>query len=147
MVCENLNFVLTEDCSNIPADGATIAVRDQYDPWVDAINRARCHMIVGLFDVLSGKHKGSAEAYEIMKSLEGFFGKQSSHAKYRALKAIVNSKKKPVTPAFVCVLKLMGLLDEVEANKGVIDTFTQSRHDHGIIVFLFQPFHLQLFYE
>lgn len=75
--------------------------------------------------MLRDKHKDAADAYEVMESLEGLFGKQSSRAKYATMKAIANSKQKPRT--FVCeyVLKLVGLFNEVKMTGGTIDTSTQ----------------------
>lgn len=68
-------------------------------------------------NVLRGKHEGIGKAYKIMKSLDGLFGEQPFRAKYGAMKVILNGKQKPKTPIREHDLRLIDLLNEVEANE------------------------------
>ena len=78
LICENQKFVLTEDCPPEPHATASRNVREKYDSWQLANNKARCYMLACMNDVLRTKHKNMETTYEIWESLSSMFGRQSS---------------------------------------------------------------------
>ena len=65
LICENQKFVLTEECPPEPHATASRNVREKYDSWQLANNKARCYMLVCMNDVLRTKHENMETAYEI----------------------------------------------------------------------------------
>ncbi|XP_073020885.1 uncharacterized protein [Primulina eburnea] len=74
LVCENLKFVFTEECPPEPPLNAARGVREIYDRWIAANNKAKGYMLAGMNDVLRLKHEHVENAYEIMDSLQAMFG-------------------------------------------------------------------------
>ena len=44
LVCENNRFVLTEECHAKPAANAARSVREPYERWIQANNKAQTYM-------------------------------------------------------------------------------------------------------
>ena len=74
LICENQKFVLTEECPPEPPASASRNVREKYDLWQQANNKARCYMLACMSDVLRTKHESMETAYEIWESLNSMFG-------------------------------------------------------------------------
>ena len=74
LICENQKFGLTEDCPPEPHATASRNVREKYDSWQLANNKARCYMLACMNDVLRTKHENMETAYEIWESLSSMFG-------------------------------------------------------------------------
>ena len=55
LICENYKFVLAEKGPPELAANATRTVRETYDHWIQANNKACCYMLVVMFDVLGIK--------------------------------------------------------------------------------------------
>ena len=62
LVCEDLKFVLTEERPPELARNAGQAVRDTYQKWVAANEKARCYLLAGMSEVHDAKHKPMALA-------------------------------------------------------------------------------------
>ena len=60
LICENQKFVLTEECPPEPHATASRSVREKYDFWQTANNKARCYMLACMNDVLRTKHENMA---------------------------------------------------------------------------------------
>ena len=65
LICENQKFVLTEECPPEPPANAARNVRDKYDAWIQANNKAHCYMLASMSDVLRTKYEETETAYEI----------------------------------------------------------------------------------
>ena len=63
LICENQKFVLTEECPPEPPATASRNVREKYDLWQQANNKARCYMLACMSDVLRTKHESMETAY------------------------------------------------------------------------------------
>ena len=70
LVCENNRFVLTEECPAEPAANAARSVREPYERWIQANNKARAYMLASMSDMLRLKHERIETAIEIMDSLQ-----------------------------------------------------------------------------
>ncbi|XP_075521323.1 uncharacterized protein LOC142554545 [Primulina tabacum] len=88
LVCENLKFVLTEECPPEPSLNASRSVREIYDRWIAANNKAKGYLLAGMNDVLRLKHEHVDNAYQIMDSLQAMFGQRSSQSKMRPLRML-----------------------------------------------------------
>ncbi|XP_038891639.1 uncharacterized protein LOC120081031 [Benincasa hispida] len=88
LVIDDLMFVLTKKCSSIPNSNANQTVREAYDKWMKANEKARVYILASIFDVLAKKHKSMYTAKEIMESLHGMFGKPSFSLRHDAIKYV-----------------------------------------------------------
>ena len=52
---ENMRFILTDPCPPVPAANATRAVRNSYDQWISANNRAIGYMLASMSNTLRSK--------------------------------------------------------------------------------------------
>ena len=75
LVCENNRFVLTEECPAGPVVNAARSVRDPYEHWIQANNKAQAYMLASMSDVLRIKHERMETVIEIMDSLQNMFEK------------------------------------------------------------------------
>ncbi|XP_075479509.1 uncharacterized protein LOC142520410 [Primulina tabacum] len=94
LVYEILKFVLTEECPPEPSLNASRSVREIYDRWIAANNKAKGCLLAGMNDVLMIKHEHVDNAYQIMDSLQAMFGQRSSQSKHEAIKNAMNAKMK-----------------------------------------------------
>ena len=69
LVIDDLRFFLMEECPPIPARNASQSVRDAYDRWTKANDKARVYILASLSDVLNKKHEAMMNAWQIMESL------------------------------------------------------------------------------
>ena len=139
LLCDNYKFVLKEERPPVPAGNATRNVREAYDRWIAANNKARCYLLAGMSDVLRAKHENMETAYEIMESLQRMFGRPSEQQRHEAVKALMNAKMKVGTPVREHVIKMVNYINEAEANGAVIDEATQV----GMILETLSPNFLQ----
>ena len=69
LICENYKFVLTEEYPPEPAANAPCTVREAYDCWIQANNKARYYILAAMSDVLRIKCEKMETAFEIIESL------------------------------------------------------------------------------
>ncbi|XP_022154837.1 uncharacterized protein LOC111022000 [Momordica charantia] len=117
---DDLRFVLQEDCPQAPAPNATMAVRNAYDRWIKANDKAKVYILSSISDVLAKKHEDTVTAKEIMDSLQSMFGQPSSQARHEALKFVYNSRMKKGSSVREHVLNLMVHFNVAESNAAVI---------------------------
>ncbi|XP_075479016.1 uncharacterized protein LOC142519887 [Primulina tabacum] len=125
LVCENLKFVLTEECSREPSLNASHSVREIYDRWIAANNKAKGYMLAVMNDVLRLKHEHVDNAYQIMDSLQAMFGQRSSQSKHEAIKNAMNAKMKKGQSVGAHVLNMVNYFTEAETHGATIDDGTQ----------------------
>ena len=58
LVCENNRFVLTEECPAEPAANAACSVRQPYERWIQANNKAQAYMLARMSNVLKDENIG-----------------------------------------------------------------------------------------
>ncbi|XP_073046082.1 uncharacterized protein [Primulina eburnea] len=127
LVCENLKFVLTEECPPERPLNDARSVREIYDRWIAANNKAKGYMLTGMNDVLRLKHEHVENAYEIMDSLQAMFGQQSSQSKHEAIKNVMIAKMKKGQSVGAHVLNMVNYFTEAETHGATIDDGTQSK--------------------
>ena len=65
LICKNQKFVLTEECPPEPHATASRSVREKYDSWQMANNKARCYMLACMNDVLVGVLKIESKTHKL----------------------------------------------------------------------------------
>ncbi|XP_038889257.1 uncharacterized protein LOC120079154 [Benincasa hispida] len=73
LVVDDLRFVLMEECPLVPSSTANQNVRDIYDRWVRANEKAQSDILACISDVLYKKHEVIPTTREIMASLQEIF--------------------------------------------------------------------------
>ena len=125
LICENQKFVLMEECPPEPHATASRNVREKYDSWQLANNKARCYMLASMNDVLRTKHENMETAYEIWESLSSMFGRQSDQSRHEATKAYLTTKMKKGSSVREHVLNMINLIHEAEIHGATVDDKTQ----------------------
>ena len=125
LICENNRFVLTEECPAEPAANAAHSVREPYERWIQANNKARAYMLASKSDVLRLKHERMETAIEIMDSLQNMFGKQSEQPRHEATRKYMNMKMSKGTPVRDHVLNMANYINEAKLHGAIIDECTQ----------------------
>ena len=77
LISENIRFILIDPCPPVPAANAQRAMRNNYDRWMNANNRAISYMLASMSDTLRSKIERKETAVEILEALHEMFGKQS----------------------------------------------------------------------
>ena len=73
MVNDDLYFVLMEECPPFPARNASQNVKDAYNRWTKANDKARVYPLSNMFNILSKKHETMITTHYIMDSLQEMF--------------------------------------------------------------------------
>ena len=125
LLYDNYKFVLTEECSSELATNASRTVRDAYDHWINANNKAQCYLLASTSGVLRAKHERMENAHEMTESLQQMFGRPSEQQQHEAVKAVMNGKMKRGVPVHEHVIKMVSHINEAKENGVVIDEATQ----------------------
>ena len=125
LVVEDLKFVLSELKPDTPATNAPKAVKDAYERWVRANEKARVCLMAGMSDVLAKKHEPMETALEIADSVQGMFGQPSKQARHEAIKSVYNTQMKEGTSVRDHVLTMMNYFNVAETNGAMIDDESQ----------------------
>ncbi|KAA0064277.1 gag/pol protein [Cucumis melo var. makuwa] len=72
------------ECPPFPTKYASQSVRDAYDRWTKANDKARLHILASMSDILSKKHEIMVTARQIIDSLREMFGQPSIQIKQEA---------------------------------------------------------------
>ena len=65
LVCENIRFVLSEECPPDPPANVARNVREKYDSWIQANNKAKGYMLASMSDVLRQKYGNKETALRL----------------------------------------------------------------------------------
>ncbi|TYK11909.1 gag/pol protein [Cucumis melo var. makuwa] len=84
LVIADLRFVLMEECHPFPTKYASQSVRDAYDRWTKANDKARLYILASMSNILIKKHEIMVTARQIMDSLREMFGQPSIQIKQEA---------------------------------------------------------------
>ena len=112
LVLDNLKFVLMEECPLEPAVNANKTIKDAYENWIRANEKAHCYLLATMSDVLNTKYEKTETIYEIMESLQGMFGKPSDQTKHEAVNKVMNYKMKAGTPVREHMLMMISTIHE-----------------------------------
>ncbi|XP_038889092.1 uncharacterized protein LOC120079003 [Benincasa hispida] len=125
LVIDDLRFVLMEECPPSLGPNANRTVRDVYDRWVKANEKAQVYILANISDLLSKKHERLATAREIMDSLQGLFGQPSTPAMHDAIKFVYNCRMKEGTSVREHVLNMIIHFNIAEVNRVLMNEKSQ----------------------
>nr|XP_016440244.1 PREDICTED: uncharacterized protein LOC107766047 [Nicotiana tabacum] len=125
LTAEGYKFVITEECPKKPDEDATDDQVKAYDKWVKDDEIARCYILASMANVLQHQHQSMRSSYDMLESIKEMFGEQNSAAKQTAMKALLNTKIAEGSSVRDHILKMMGLLNELEVLGAVIDKESQ----------------------
>ena len=121
LICENYTFVRREECPPELATNAPRTVREAYDHWSQANNKACYYMLATMSNVLRIKCKMIETTYKILESLQAMFGQPSDQSRHDAFKAAMKAKIKVGTSVREHVLKMINWLKEDEIHGALIN--------------------------
>ena len=121
LTSEKHKFVLLEVCPPEPAANAAKAIRYAYEKLIVFNDMARCYMLASMSNVLQQQHQRMRTAMDIMVSLQTMFGEISTHAWFKAVKAIMNSCIKVGTLVRDHLLRIMTHFNEAKIHGSSID--------------------------
>ncbi|XP_038882362.1 uncharacterized protein LOC120073628 [Benincasa hispida] len=125
LVVDDLRFVLIEECPQAPASNANRTIREAYDRWAKANEKARIYILASMSDVFAKKHEYLATAKEIIDSLREMFGQTSWSLRHETIKHIYTKRIKEGTSVREHVLDMMMYFNIAEVNGGLIDEANQ----------------------
>ncbi|XP_038887249.1 uncharacterized protein LOC120077442 [Benincasa hispida] len=96
-----------EEHPRVPSSTANRNVRDAYDRWVKANEKAQAYILASISDVLTKKHENMVTTREIMELLHAMFGQLSSSIRRDDIKYIYNSHMKEATSVREHVLDMV----------------------------------------
>ncbi|KAH0723491.1 hypothetical protein KY285_006037 [Solanum tuberosum] len=119
------SFVLHEECPLKPNEQSSDEDKLAYQKWRKADEMARCYIMASMSNVLQHQHQAMLSAFEILENLKQMFGDQGRSAKQTAMRTLMNTKMVEGTPVRDHVLKMIGLLNELEVLGAEIDNDSQ----------------------
>ncbi|KAA0042123.1 gag/pol protein [Cucumis melo var. makuwa] len=125
LVIADLRFVLMEECP-FPTQNASQSVKDAYDHWTKANDKACLYILASMSDILSKKLEIMVTARQIMDSLREIFGQSSIQIKQEAIKYVYNVRMKEDQSIREHVLNMIVNFNVVEMNGAVFDEKSQS---------------------
>ena len=125
LTAEEYKFVLNEECPLKPNDQSSDEDKLAYQKWCKADEMARCYIMASMSNVLQHQHQAMLSAFEILENLKQMFGDQGRSAKQTAMRTLMNTKMVEGTLVRDHVLKMIGLLNELEVLGAKIDNDSQ----------------------
>jgi gag-polypeptide of LTR copia-type/Zinc knuckle len=125
LTAEDYKFVLTDLCPETPIERASDEESQPYRRWIKADQMARCYILGSMSNVLQHQHESMVSAYDIMMNLKEMFGDQDRAARQVSMKELMNTNMAEGTLVREHVLKMIGLLAELEILGAQIDGETQ----------------------
>lgn len=127
LTAEGHKYVLSECCPPNPTEienVTKIQIKD-YKYWIKADEMAQCYILASMSNVLQHQHQSMETAFDMMTNLTEMFGHQNRAARQVAMREVLNIKMAEGTPVRDHVLKMIGLLNELEILEAQIDGETQ----------------------
>ena len=125
LVCEDLKFVLMEECPPEPAPNTGRAARNAYNNWIKADEKAHSYLIASMSEVLAAQHEPMATASMIMQSLQNMFGQPSDRQQHEAIACVLTARMKEGTSVRDHVLRMMAHLNMAETHGARINVQSQ----------------------
>ena len=85
----------------------------------------RCYILASMSNILQHQHQSMLIAYDMMMNLKEMFGDQTRSARQKAMKDLMNTTMAETTLVRDHVLKMIGLLNELEILGAKIDRESQ----------------------
>ncbi|XP_038904503.1 uncharacterized protein LOC120090875 [Benincasa hispida] len=126
LVVDDLKFVLMEECPPTPWPNTSQSVRDAYERWTKANDKAKVYILASLFEVLAKKHETMITACYIMNSLCDMFGKPSSQIMHDALTFIFTTRMTEGSSVTEHVLNMTNHFNITEMNRSLINEPNQT---------------------
>ena len=82
---------------------------------------SRCYILASMSNILQHQHQSMPTAYDMMMNLKEIFGDQTCFARQKAMKDLMNTTIAETTSVRDHVLKMIGLLNELEILGAEID--------------------------
>ncbi|XP_075095296.1 uncharacterized protein LOC142173574 [Nicotiana tabacum] len=142
LTAEGYKFVIIEECPEKPNEDVIDDQVKAYNKWVKADEMARCYILASMENDLQHQHQSKRSAYNVLESLKEMFGEQNRAAKQTAMKALLNTKMAEGSSIRDHVLKMMGLLNELEVLGVVIGKESQVEMVMQTLPDSFQQFRL-----
>ncbi|XP_038896580.1 uncharacterized protein LOC120084835 [Benincasa hispida] len=115
-----------EECPPVLNSNANRNVRDAYDKWIRANEKAPAYILANISDVLARKHESVRTTKEIMESLRGMFKQLSFSLRHDAIKNVYNCHMKERASVREHVLDMMVHFNVAEVNSAVVDEKSQA---------------------
>ena len=125
LTVEDYKFVLTDLCPPKPYEGATEQEPKPYKKWVKADEMSWCYILASMSNMLQHQHQSMPTAYDMMMNLKEMFGDQTRSARQKTMNDMMNTTMAETTPVRDHVLKMIGLLNELEILGAEIDVESQ----------------------
>ncbi|TYK02410.1 DNA-binding protein HEXBP-like [Cucumis melo var. makuwa] len=81
-----------KECPPFPTQNASQSIRDTYDRWTKANDKAHLYILASMSNIPSKKHEIMIPTRQIMDSLREMFGKPSILIKQEAIKYVYNAR-------------------------------------------------------
>ncbi|XP_062118640.1 uncharacterized protein LOC133832290 [Humulus lupulus] len=83
---------MTEESPDVPPEGATKSVRETYERWQTANNKARHYILTSMVDTLMKKMENVETAYKIKDQVQDMFGEKSVKNRFEATNKYANAR-------------------------------------------------------
>ncbi|XP_062114103.1 uncharacterized protein LOC133825130 [Humulus lupulus] len=124
LISDNSKFVVTENKPDFLGENAMKSVREKYDRWTFANNKAKAYMPASMSEMLKNKMEDVKTAFDIMEQLQEMFGHKSAQASFKAPKKYVNCMA-PGNHVRDHFIKITNYFHEVELHGAIVDEKTQ----------------------
>ncbi|KAM6554471.1 hypothetical protein CsatB_015233 [Cannabis sativa] len=126
LIGESASFVLTEPSPEQPSDNATKAVKEKFERWHNANNKARYFMLSSMVDTLKTRFANTVTAAEIMMQLTELFGMASIQSRFDATKKFINARMEPHQNVRDHLLQMASYFQEAQNHGAEMDQTTQT---------------------
>ncbi|KAM6568960.1 hypothetical protein CsatB_016945 [Cannabis sativa] len=126
LIGESASFVLTEPSPEQPSDNATKAVKEKFERWHNANNKARYFMLSSMVDTLKTRFANTVTAVEIMTQLTELFGMASIQSRFDATKKFINARMEPHQNVRDHLLQMASYFQEAQNHGAEMDQTTQT---------------------
>ncbi|KAM6546152.1 hypothetical protein CsatB_026888 [Cannabis sativa] len=117
LIGESALFVLTEPSPEVSGDNASKAVKEKYERWQKANDKALYFMLSSMVDTLKTRFSKTEKAAEVMTKLTELFGRASLQSRFDATKKYINAWMEPH--------------QNVRDHVLLMASYFQEAHDHG----------------
>ncbi|KAM6596026.1 hypothetical protein CsatA_006550 [Cannabis sativa] len=133
LIGESALFVLTEPSPEQPGDNATKALKEKFERWQNANNKARYFMLSSMVDTLKTRYANTVTAAEIMTQLTELFGMASIHSHFDATKKFINAQMEPHQNVRDHLLQMASYFQKAQNHGAEMDQTTQEQDFHTLV--------------
>ncbi|XP_062080827.1 uncharacterized protein LOC133785624 [Humulus lupulus] len=124
VISDNSKFVMTEESSEVPVEGANKFVHHKYEHWQVTNNKAKAYMLASMSNTLRTKLEDVETAFDIIEQLQEMFGHKSWQAHFEVTKKYANARMAPMMHVRDHFIKMTDYFQEVELHGYTIDEET-----------------------